>query len=69
MYVADVGAAVGDTALLLLERCGDRIKQLDCVGAESAFAELLEKNLAQYAGQGASGGAVRQGWLGGVPRA
>ncbi len=46
VYVADVGAAVGDTALLLLERCGDRIKQLDCVEAELAFAELLEKNLA-----------------------
>jgi FkbM family methyltransferase len=47
----DVGAAVGDTALLLLDRCNGRIKHLDCVEAEESFAALLRQNLAGTVGR------------------
>jgi FkbM family methyltransferase len=43
--VIDVGAAVGDSALLLLERCGDAIESLDCVEGEAVFARLLRQNM------------------------
>jgi FkbM family methyltransferase len=44
--VIDVGAAVGDTALLLLERCSTAIKRLDCVEGDTKFAQDLRYNLA-----------------------
>lgn len=44
--VVDVGAAVGDTALLLLERCSPVIDSLQCVEGEPVFAATLRKNLA-----------------------
>ena len=43
--VVDVGAAVGDTALLLLERCGPMIDSLQCVEGEPVFAATLRTNL------------------------
>ncbi len=43
--VVDVGAAVGDTALLLLERCPLQLERIDCVEGEGRFFALLEVNL------------------------
>jgi FkbM family methyltransferase len=43
--VIDIGAAIGDTALLLLERCGAAIRALECIEGEPAFAEMLRHNL------------------------
>ena len=43
--VLDVGAAIGDTALLLLQRCGEAIAALECVEGEPAFADMLRQNL------------------------
>lgn len=43
--VVDVGAAVGDTALLLLERCREEIGWIDLVEGEPAFASLLRWNV------------------------
>ena len=43
--VVDVGAAIGDTALLLLQRCSAMIKTLECIEGDPAFAKLLRKNL------------------------
>ena len=43
--VLDVGAAVGDTALLLLQRCGPSILSLDCIEGDERFFRLLERNL------------------------
>jgi FkbM family methyltransferase len=45
LHVVDVGAAIGDTALLLLEKCRDQISRLDCIEGEHAFAQLLSMNL------------------------
>ena len=43
--VIDVGAAIGDTALLLLQRCGTAIAALECVEGEPEFAAILRQNL------------------------
>jgi FkbM family methyltransferase len=43
--VIDVGAAIGDTALLLLERCGAAVRALECFEGEPALAEMLRHNL------------------------
>jgi FkbM family methyltransferase len=43
--VIDIGAAIGDTALLLLQRCGPAIRALECIEGEPAFAEMLRQNL------------------------
>lgn len=43
--VVDVGAAVGDTALLLFATCKDTIQVLHCVEGEPDFYRLLERNL------------------------
>jgi FkbM family methyltransferase len=45
LTVIDVGAAIGDTALLLLQRCGSVIRALECVEGEPAFAAMLRQNL------------------------
>ena len=45
IHVVDVGAAVGDTALLILERCSSSIRRLDCVEGAPDFASLLEENI------------------------
>ena len=43
--VIDIGAAIGDTALLLLQHCGVAIGALECFEGEPAFAEMLRQNL------------------------
>jgi FkbM family methyltransferase len=43
--VIDIGAAIGDTALLLLEHCGAVVRALECFEGEPAFAEMLRHNL------------------------
>jgi FkbM family methyltransferase len=43
--IIDVGAAVGDTALLLLDRCATAIRQLDCVEGDARFTKTLRANL------------------------
>lgn len=43
--VVDVGAAVGDTALLLLDRCREKMAWIDLVEGEPAFASLLRWNV------------------------
>ena len=43
--VVDVGAAIGDTALLMLQHCDAAIARLECIEGEPAFAELLRQNL------------------------
>lgn len=45
VHVLDVGAATGDTALLVLARCAGKISSLTLVEGESAFASLLRRNL------------------------
>ena len=42
--VVDVGAAIGDTALLLLQRCGSVIGALECIEGDPAFVEMLRRN-------------------------
>jgi FkbM family methyltransferase len=43
--VVDVGAAVGDTVVLLLERCPDEIGQFYCVEPDEEFFVYLTRNL------------------------
>jgi FkbM family methyltransferase len=43
--VVDVGAAVGDTVLLLLERCADDVSRFYCVEPDLEFYSYLEHNL------------------------
>ncbi len=45
VHVVDVGAAIGDTAMLLLERCDEEIARLDCVEGAADFVEILKTNL------------------------
>jgi FkbM family methyltransferase len=45
VHVVDVGAAVGDTAMLLLEWCGAQIDRLDCIEGDPEFVRLLSQNL------------------------
>lgn len=42
--VVDVGAAVGDTALLLLASCPEDIEHIICVEGDHAFLEMLRWN-------------------------
>ena len=46
--VIDVGASVGDTALLLLANCPDMIGRIYCVEGEEEFFRLLKKNIGRY---------------------
>jgi len=45
VQVVDVGAAIGDTALLIIERCSYCVAALDCVEGEDRFYLTLEHNL------------------------
>jgi FkbM family methyltransferase len=47
--VVDVGAAIGDTALLLLERAEDAVGTIHCVEGDAEFFGLLQHNLADIA--------------------
>jgi FkbM family methyltransferase len=43
--VMDIGAAVGDTALLLLDRCEDDVGHVACVEGDKEFLAYLHANL------------------------
>ena len=45
---ADVGAATGDTVLLLKERCSEQIRQFVCFEGDNEFFKLLELNTARF---------------------
>jgi FkbM family methyltransferase len=44
--VVDVGASVGDTALLLHDRCRDQVADIWCVEGDDVFAAILAANFA-----------------------
>jgi FkbM family methyltransferase len=48
--VVDVGAAVGDTALLLLDRAADAVGEIHCVDGDAEFFDLLTHNVGGLAG-------------------
>jgi len=43
--LVDVGAAVGDTALLILDRAGDAVEAIHCVEGDEEFFGLLAANV------------------------
>lgn len=43
--IVDVGAAIGDTALLLLSNLYDNINKIHCIDGDRDFFKLLENNL------------------------
>ena len=45
---ADVGAAIGDTVLLLKERCGSDLGKSICIEGDREFHALLASNMAQF---------------------
>lgn len=45
VVVVDVGAAIGDTVLLLKERCGPALQSVVCVDGDPEFLEYLTRNL------------------------
>jgi FkbM family methyltransferase len=45
LVVVDVGAGVGDTALLVLRNCPGAVKEFCCVEADAEFFQLLQRNL------------------------
>lgn len=48
--VVDVGAGIGDTALLLQERCAEKLGQIQAVEGEIKFFELLQRNVSDLPG-------------------
>lgn len=46
--VIDVGAAIGDTALLMLTSCPEMIGELWCIDGEEFFFKYLQANLKNY---------------------
>lgn len=48
--LVDVGAAVGDTVLLVLERCPGAVGQVHCVEGDAEFFGYVERNLAGIPG-------------------
>jgi FkbM family methyltransferase len=46
----DVGASVGNTALLLMAQCADALATLHCVEGDPAFFALLERNTRRFPG-------------------
>lgn len=43
--LVDVGAAIGDTALLVLDRAPDAVEAIHCVEGDAEFFELLQRNV------------------------
>jgi len=43
--LVDVGASIGDTALLVEERCAQLVDEIWCIEGDDIFAELLEHNV------------------------
>jgi len=48
LCVVDVGAAFGDTVLLLKERCPQQVAKFKCIEGDAEFCELLAANTAQF---------------------
>lgn len=46
--VIDVGAAIGDTALLVLKNCDFAVNQILCIEGDMEFFNYLQKNLAEF---------------------
>jgi FkbM family methyltransferase len=44
----DVGAAIGDTVLLIKERCADSVRNIVCVEGDSEFFQLLSENVRHF---------------------
>lgn len=50
LVLVDVGASVGDTAVLVRERCPGMVDEIWCIEGDDTFAALLEANVATLAG-------------------
>lgn len=48
VHVVDVGAAVGDTALLLVDRCRSAMDRLDCFEGDETFYDILCHNIEDH---------------------
>ena len=48
LCVVDVGASLGDTVLLLKERCRGQVAQFKCIEGDSEFCRLLAMNTAHF---------------------
>jgi FkbM family methyltransferase len=46
--VVDIGATIGDTVLLLKERCNHALRRIICVEGEAEFFALLDQNMRQF---------------------
>jgi FkbM family methyltransferase len=46
--ILDVGASLGDSVLLLREKCGAAVEKFICVEGDSEFYSLLQRNVAQF---------------------
>ncbi len=44
----DIGAAMGDTVLLLKQKCPDQVKEFVCIEGDGEFFSLLSHNMAQF---------------------
>lgn len=45
VHVIDVGSSLGDTAMLLMQRCHNAIKRIDCIDGDTRFFPLLQRNV------------------------
>ena len=45
--VIDIGAAVGDTALLINDKCNNTVEHLYCIDGDEEFSQYLTENLKQ----------------------
>ena len=48
LFFIDIGAACGDTVLLIEERCPGAIREYLCVEGDAEFSMYLRKNMAQF---------------------
>jgi FkbM family methyltransferase len=49
VVLVDVGASVGDTALLVRERCPGMVEEIWCIEGDDTFAAMLEANVRELA--------------------
>jgi FkbM family methyltransferase len=50
VVLVDVGASVGDTALLVTERCPGMLEEIWCIEGDDTFAAMLEENVRDLSG-------------------
>jgi len=48
MSIIDVGASIGDTALLIFANCPGMVRNIYCIEGESEFFRLLEDNMRNF---------------------